>query len=640
MSMIAVALTALAVPTFAEVRVGTGYDVTLEAFDGENNVFTVWEPSAVDTEAVYPVVLHSHGYGGSRDSDGSNEFNLALREAGYYVVSIDERGHGDSGGFISTMSPDKEGKNLLQIIEFVRSGGSTEAPIALKTDCATGTTDNTDCVGSIGGSYGGMYQLLLSSIDAEGTIKAMVPEIFPYDLTRALHQNEVYKSVWGALLAFGGNSASEQGQDPYINEGNAQGAATGTLPQDKIDAFLYQSFRYFCEPELDGVGMDTIPEDSGFVPSGDYSAGTFQGNTIMGWNSPFDHLFDLNQEALSLECNDKAGGRSIYMTYGSGHGTGVAYDPSFELAGGDAVKVDQNCGPVNRAEATMALFAEYLMNVPGAYEDYVVSKGFPQSDDDLYCHYLGVGMGAVTPVMPNGGTPTTIPEEDNIVIPGSEDVTVLPLITLTEDAALAGKIPATITVSPADGGDHADEPLIFVGLSKSGPDTDGSESILSQQVMPIRGYGTYDMGLIMVTDFVKAGETLNLWVSGKWDLLYSGVSGTGTAPVAITGSVELPLLTGDDVAVLDSEGSTVFGTFGMVTIESAEEPEDAESDKQVGQGDYKNTSSSGISTTVIGLASAGAAVGVVAIAGVAYIAHRRNTGGGIPSVSGTDVQRV
>eukprot|EP00127_Corallochytrium_limacisporum_P005585 Clim_evm5s208 gene=Clim_evmTU5s208 len=627
MSMIAVsALAALAVPALAVIREGTGYNVTLEAYDGVDNVFTVWEPVAFDSEAVYPVVLQGHGYGGSRDSQGKNQFNNELREAGYYVVTIDQRGHGESGGYISTMNPDKEGRNLLQIVDFVRNGGSAEAPIALKTDCS-GVTGNTDCVGSIGASYGGMYQLLISGIDSEGSVKAMVPEIFPYDLTRAMNHNEAYKITWGNLLGVSGNSASELGQDPYINEGNRQGTLTGTLPQDKVDAFTYQSFRYFCEADLDGVGMDTIPEDSGFVPSGDYTAGTFKGNTIMAWNSPFDNLFDLNQEASTLECNTKVGGRSIYMSYGTGHGTIVAHGPSFELAGGERAKIDQNCGPVNRSEATLALFAEYLMNVPGAYEDYVLSKGFPESDGDLYCHYLGINMGAITPVMPSGGTLTTIPEENNTLVPGSEAVTVLPLITLTEDAALAGKIPATITVSPADGGEPEGEPVIYVGLSKSGPGLDGAEAILSQQVMPIRGYGTYDMDLVMVTDFVKAGETLNLWVSNKWDLLYPTVTGTNAAAVAITGSVDLPLLTGDEVAVLDGKGETVFGTFGMDIVESGDESDDGESDEsdgdsdeQVGQGEEET--SSGTSATVIALATVGAAVGVAAIGGVAYAVHK------------------
>src|SRR3546814_3335435 len=60
-------------------------------------VVRVFEPTHLVVGKSYPLVLQGHGYGGSRETtapDGS--FIKRLNDAGYYVISIDERGFGRS----------------------------------------------------------------------------------------------------------------------------------------------------------------------------------------------------------------------------------------------------------------------------------------------------------------------------------------------------------------------------------------------------------------------------------------------------------------------------------------------------------------------------------------------------------------
>eukprot|EP00448_Togula_jolla_P029701 CAMPEP_0170630758 /NCGR_PEP_ID=MMETSP0224-20130122/34200_1 /TAXON_ID=285029 /ORGANISM="Togula jolla, Strain CCCM 725" /LENGTH=325 /DNA_ID=CAMNT_0010958895 /DNA_START=28 /DNA_END=1002 /DNA_ORIENTATION=+ len=304
-------------PGMAVVRSGQSYQVNLTAPDGLQNSFTVHEPLEFDTEADYAVVIQGHGMGSSRDQTGDDPFNAALRSAGYYVVSFDQRGHGESGGDVEMMNPDSDGDYLLQILNFVRNGstGDQLPVIKLKRDCGTGiVTNNTDCVGAIGYSYGGMFQFLLSAIDPEGSIKAMVPEIAPYDLLNSFAPNSIDRSAWSVLL-------SDTRDDPQLRNWTQEARQTGSTPQQAEVAFLYHSFRYFCDEELASlVDPELYPEDSDFRPSGRYQAGSYPGNNILHWSSPYDNLFPLNEEYNAVKCNKAKGGNSRYFSYGSGHG--------------------------------------------------------------------------------------------------------------------------------------------------------------------------------------------------------------------------------------------------------------------------------------------------------------------------------
>src|SRR3546814_3163824 len=71
-------------------------------------------------------------------------------------------------------------------------------------------------VGSYGGSYGGMYQVLLYAVDPKHRLRVLAPDITPHDLTYSLDPNGVVKSGWGLALVAGGETSITQIIKPKI----------------------------------------------------------------------------------------------------------------------------------------------------------------------------------------------------------------------------------------------------------------------------------------------------------------------------------------------------------------------------------------------------------------------------------------
>src|SRR5690554_6843679 len=78
------------------------YDLTIYSFDGTPIAMTVFQPTLAKDQPA-PLVLYSHGWSGSRSKDLSGSDSLTktarkLWESGYFVVTFDQRGFGESGG--------------------------------------------------------------------------------------------------------------------------------------------------------------------------------------------------------------------------------------------------------------------------------------------------------------------------------------------------------------------------------------------------------------------------------------------------------------------------------------------------------------------------------------------------------------
>ena len=80
---------------------------------------TLYTP-ALEAGECAPLIVQSHGFGGSRITDldeapdDANASELATREAwqaGYFVVSFDQRGFGETGGSVKVENPDFEGRD-------------------------------------------------------------------------------------------------------------------------------------------------------------------------------------------------------------------------------------------------------------------------------------------------------------------------------------------------------------------------------------------------------------------------------------------------------------------------------------------------------------------------------------------------
>ena len=147
-------------------------------------------PAPRRTDQV-PMVLHSHGWGGSRTTDPA-AFSY-LTDAGFGVLSFDQRGFGESGGQAYIENPDVEGKDVQRIVDLVAA-----QPWVQKQK------PGDPVLGAIGGSYGGGYQFVgaFSELRDKGATRfdALVPEITWFSLTQSLFPQGVPRTEWATAL--------------------------------------------------------------------------------------------------------------------------------------------------------------------------------------------------------------------------------------------------------------------------------------------------------------------------------------------------------------------------------------------------------------------------------------------------------
>lgn len=134
-------------PQAASEQVESPYlDVEIEGFDGFRIAGTIYQPG--DTPSPWPVVVLLHMLWGDRNS--WDEFAKQLSEAGFAVLAIDMRGHGDTGGSVDW---DKAAEDLGYVWNFLESrddfdvqraafvGASIGANMALKAGNALTAVD-------------------------------------------------------------------------------------------------------------------------------------------------------------------------------------------------------------------------------------------------------------------------------------------------------------------------------------------------------------------------------------------------------------------------------------------------------------------------------------------------------------------
>ena len=92
------------------------HTVTSLAADGIDIDIQVFKPAMGAGDTV-PVLLHSHGWGGSKSTNVSSY--QAELDAGYGVVSITQRGHGASGGLRNVEDPEFEGLDMIAVVDYV-----------------------------------------------------------------------------------------------------------------------------------------------------------------------------------------------------------------------------------------------------------------------------------------------------------------------------------------------------------------------------------------------------------------------------------------------------------------------------------------------------------------------------------------
>ena len=229
------------------------------------------------------------------------------------------------------------------------------------------------------------------------------------------------------------------------------------------------------------------------------------------------------------------------LSYQSGHNTAyVVPDPGEAwLPPGNAN--DRRCGTLYLGTAIRAFFDQYLKEVPGAADAVPRKPCLSIAKDDA------VLVSQVMTVQSGGATAVDVPATRVVAGTGLDQPVAVDLgITGRPESSVVAGIPhLRLTVQAAPGA--AGEPILFVGLGQK--HTAGPEvwDLIDNQVLPLRGTGTFDVDLAGVAARLGAGEKLALLLYGRQSLFTAPSSAhvpdPPIVPVTVSGRVWVPLLT-------------------------------------------------------------------------------------------------
>lgn len=205
------------------------------SFDEAEIAITWFRPGDVCQERPVPVIVHSHGWSGSRAWGFEWELTRGitvrhLLRSGYGVVSIDARGHGESWGRALLQHPEQEIRDYRRVLDWIYDN--------LPWVEREGNPKQKDIVaGGAGESYGGAFQLLTAAFDPR--LDAIVPVATWNDLNRSFAPSWVPRSAWLTYLY--GIGKAYVNMDGRLDQWYAEAMATNRLPTPAVRSFLESS---------------------------------------------------------------------------------------------------------------------------------------------------------------------------------------------------------------------------------------------------------------------------------------------------------------------------------------------------------------------------------------------------------------
>ena len=214
---------------------GVASDFDLTSFDG--TVIRIhWFPDPSANGAPRPTVLMGPGWGSPGDTDTAQAgiqgaLSIAqLWQGGFNVLTWDPRGFGQSTGAAEVDSPNREGRDVSAMINWVAQQRGVQLERA-----------GVPRIGMVGESYGGGIQFAAAERDCR--IDAIAPTIAWHSLGTSLDKNQTPKAGWGNILASVSASAkldpeitatdhemNSDGRDRCTGGRLLQGPRTGPVP--------------------------------------------------------------------------------------------------------------------------------------------------------------------------------------------------------------------------------------------------------------------------------------------------------------------------------------------------------------------------------------------------------------------------
>jgi pimeloyl-ACP methyl ester carboxylesterase len=267
--------------------------------------YSLFKPASANATHRVPIIFHSHGWGGSRTKTASS-FQAWL-DAGFGVLSFDQRGFGEDGGKARIENPDYEGKDVEALVALVAtlSWVQLDAP-------------GDPRIGAIGGSYGGGYQFVGAFRELmdknKSVFDALAPEITWWDLKESLAPSELVRTEWVAALS----AAGAQSLPNEALAGLAYGVATGDWPKGQNAA----------APDLNAFFAKN-------GPAWHVAHGRRLNIPVLFGQGETDNLFPLTQGIKNFQraLTDSARAKSIFVGYNGGHTLPSAVPPGYGVAG-------------------------------------------------------------------------------------------------------------------------------------------------------------------------------------------------------------------------------------------------------------------------------------------------------------------
>ncbi len=468
--------------------------------------YSLFKPELADSEDV-PVIFHSHGWGGSRTTDVAS-FQDFL-DAGFGVLSFDQRSFGESGGTAHVQHPDFEGQDVQALVELV-----ADQDWVLLDDEAT----KDPRIGAIGGSYGGGYQFngAFTSIRDQGDSRfdALAPEITWWDLKESLAPRAVPRSAWtAALYAAGLGNHTET-----VHKGFVYGAATGEWPASD-------------EPGVQELGADL---DAFFAPTGPkHHVETLEHRLdipVLIGQGLNDNLFNLNQGLSNFDntLTQEARDESIFIGYHGGHALPNVLPPA-NFVSGDPCSAEIADGGDFR-ELSLLFFRKHL-------KDEAVSELVAY--ENTY-NLAAENGGCLSQLASVDGT-TAHPAPDIVTPTGVGGPVNLKLADGPTTVAGIPRVTADLTALGADA-------RAFYALSVGA--TPATALVVQANMLPVHLHGSlpgeqypgHEIELPGVAVDVPAGQSLFLTVSGFSDMSFGHGSKTPGALLMENVQVHVPTL--------------------------------------------------------------------------------------------------
>jgi len=466
------------------------FDAVLYGRDGTRLSATVFQPALKAGESA-PLVVHTHGWGGWRVTRPNGFYGTQMMsgraalkawQAGYWVISYDQRGWGGSDGDIEMMDPEYEVQDALAVIDW--------AAAHLPRLSMDGPNDPR--VGMLGESYGGAVQLLASAEDAR--IDAIVPLATWYDLAEALAPDSHLKVGWtGVLLGLGVSTGYDLGkfvQPPYLK------SADGRMREEVRTELKAHSLASYCargqRPQADAL-------------------------LIQGMR---DTLFPLNQGLAIRECLQHGEADVRLLGMQGGH---ILPPPLQRWSGLPPFNNEPvlHCGgrAINLYQAIISWYEDKLRGRAG------VAASIPK-----LCLSLDLEQGLALNRAPAAGERLPLPATSLRPLTSGwlAPATFVPLREALAPSAFIGAPKLHLQRQP-------DAPVLFAALAVKR--LDGRLEVLSEQVTPLTSKGEIELN--MASAALQAGEVLGLRLSG-FSGQYLFNSSWRANRVTLRGEIELP----------------------------------------------------------------------------------------------------